>query len=57
MLGEYLARIYEEVKARPLYIVAEEIGFDGKTADTRQIPQAQIPQAKAAGNAHPGPGA
>jgi glycosyltransferase involved in cell wall biosynthesis len=27
VLGEYLARVYEEVKARPLYIVAEEIGL------------------------------
>ena len=28
VLGEYLGRIYEEVKGRPLYIVAEEIGID-----------------------------
>lgn len=26
VLGEYLGRVYEEVKARPLFIVAEEIG-------------------------------
>lgn len=26
VLGEYLARVYEEVKGRPLYIVAERIG-------------------------------
>ena len=26
ILGEYVARIYEEVKSRPLYIVAEEVG-------------------------------
>ncbi len=29
VIGEYLARIYEEVKARPLYVVAEEIGTGG----------------------------
>jgi polyisoprenyl-phosphate glycosyltransferase len=29
VLGEYLGRVYEEVKARPLYIVAEEIGLSG----------------------------
>ena len=28
VIGEYLGRIYEEVKARPLYLVAEEIGFN-----------------------------
>jgi glycosyltransferase involved in cell wall biosynthesis len=30
VIGEYLARIYEEVKARPLYIIAEEVGLSGK---------------------------
>lgn len=28
VIGEYLGRVYEEVKARPLYLVAEEIGVD-----------------------------
>jgi len=28
MIGEYLARVFTEVKARPLYLVAERIGFD-----------------------------
>ena len=30
-IGEYLARVYEEVKSRPPYIVAEEIGAPGQT--------------------------
>jgi polyisoprenyl-phosphate glycosyltransferase len=30
VLGEYLGRVYEEVKGRPLFIVAEELGLDGK---------------------------
>lgn len=28
VLGEYLARVYEEVKGRPLYIVEDAIGFE-----------------------------
>jgi len=28
VLGEYLGRVYEEVKARPLFLVAETIGID-----------------------------
>ena len=28
LLGEYIGRIYKEVKNRPLYLVADEIGFD-----------------------------
>ncbi len=28
IMGEYVGRIYEEVKARPLYIVGELVGFD-----------------------------
>ncbi len=28
MIGEYIARIYEENKKRPLYIISEEINFD-----------------------------
>jgi polyisoprenyl-phosphate glycosyltransferase len=29
--GEYIGRIFEEVKRRPLYVVAQKIGFDSET--------------------------
>ncbi len=30
VLGEYLGRVYTEVKGRPLYLIADRKGFDGK---------------------------
>ena len=28
ILGEYIGRIYEEIKQRPLYVVRERVGFE-----------------------------
>jgi dolichol-phosphate mannosyltransferase len=40
ILGEYIGRIYEEVKRRPLYLVAEEVNFEPHSSnpgsDTRR---------------------
>jgi dolichol-phosphate mannosyltransferase len=39
IVGEYVARIYEEVKARPLYLLAGRIGFGETTmAETAPSP-------------------
>jgi dolichol-phosphate mannosyltransferase len=34
VLGEYLGRMYEEVKGRPLFLVAEELGVERAPSDT-----------------------
>jgi glycosyltransferase involved in cell wall biosynthesis len=33
VIGEYLGRMYEEVKGRPLFLVAEELGIDEEPKD------------------------
>lgn len=33
IIGEYIGRVYAEVKRRPLYIVGERLGFDGRSCD------------------------
>ena len=34
IIGEYLGRVYEEVKGRPLFLVAEELGMEDEARDT-----------------------
>lgn len=29
IMGEYIGRIYDEIKNRPIYLISEKIGFDG----------------------------
>jgi hypothetical protein len=42
VIGEYLGRVYEEVKGRPLFLVAEQIGFERQTVNS--LPPASRPQ-------------
>ena len=37
VLGEYLGRVYEEVKGRPLYFVREEYGFDTQPSTENKL--------------------
>jgi polyisoprenyl-phosphate glycosyltransferase len=43
--GEYIARIFEEVKGRPLYVVGQTVGFEQK-AQTLEAPKAEHADAK-----------
>jgi len=36
MMGEYIGRIYDECKNRPLYIIAEKVGFDEHANDSHR---------------------
>jgi len=51
ILGEYIGRIYEEIKQRPLYVVSERVGFDSDAVQARTGPDAtrhaQAPPARA----------
>jgi polyisoprenyl-phosphate glycosyltransferase len=39
MMGQYVARIYDEVRGRPLYVVAKTRGFDDNKLSTRHNTQ------------------
>ena len=47
IIGEYLGRVYEEVKGRPLYVVAERLGLEGEVggADHAGNPRGRTPAA------------
>jgi dolichol-phosphate mannosyltransferase len=49
VLGEYIGRIYEEVKQRPLYIVRDRLGVAPPNADVSETAQKPIPQRSRAG--------
>jgi len=40
VLGEYVGRIYGEVKKRPLYLVKEQLGFEPRLRNTPVMPDA-----------------
>ena len=46
IIGEYLGRVYEEVKFRPLFLVAEEIGVSRNDGERRAEPAERRPGAE-----------
>jgi len=35
IIGEYIARMYDELKQRPQFVIRNKIGFDGEEIDDR----------------------
>jgi hypothetical protein len=53
VLGEYLGRMYEEVKGRPLFLVAEELGVDHRATPTSDAGKGEPRAACATGSPPP----
>jgi len=45
IMGEYIAKIYNEVKQRPLFLVKETIGFDRAFQDACRVSQPPLESA------------
>ncbi|MCA0453321.1 MAG: glycosyltransferase family 2 protein [Chloroflexi bacterium] len=44
IMGQYVARIYDETRGRPLYIVADKVGFDQEKIATKSTENRPLPE-------------
>lgn len=44
ILGEYIGRIYEELKGRPLYLISQQCNIEKNNSNLRDLPLNRVPQ-------------
>ena len=44
VMGQYVARIYDETRGRPLYIVANTVGFDDQEQEREPVQEESVTQ-------------
>ncbi len=53
IMGQYIARIYDEVRGRPLYVIADTYGLPSQNVPLRVVPPVQVREEHGLESSHP----